>query len=298
VAGEKSKTVLTGRGGRRSSLNSLLALVGLLCSLAASRTSESASATASSELFFPSGNLKIQAYLYRPSGDGPFPAVIYNHGSRRGNERRPTPRRYIGDLLTRAGFVALVVERRGYGRSDGATLTEEVDGNWRRLVPRLQAETDDVLAARSFLAGQPFVDPQRIGVMGWSYGGIVTMFAVSRSRDFAVAVDQAGAALTWNGIPSIRSALIAAAEKSTTPTLFMVAENDRTTDSITALAEIYKRRDVAHRAVIYEPFSPQGPASDTPPGHRVFSAQGVKTWGNDVVDFLGRYLGAESVKKN
>ncbi len=276
---------------RRASIFAVRALFGIFCCLLGAGTSESASRSAYTEIFYPSGDLKIQAYLYKPAGDGPFPAVIYNHGSRRGNERRPTPLRTIGNLLTRAGYLALVVERRGYGRSDGPTLSEEVNENWRRLVPRLEAECGDVLAARVFLGAQSFVDSKRIGVMGWSYGGIVTMFVVSRGRDFAVAIDQAGGALTWNGSPRIRAALIAAAEKSTTPTLFMVAQNDRTTDSITTLAGIYKRRDVPHRAVIYEPFTPQGAASATPPGHRVFSVQGVKLWERDAVEFLDRYLG-------
>lgn len=44
----------------------------------------------------------------------------------------------------------------------------------------------------------------------------------SRGNDFAVAVNQAGGALTWNHNPEIRNALVAAPEKANTPTLFMV----------------------------------------------------------------------------
>ena len=127
--------------------------------------------------------------------------------------------------------------------------------------------------------------------MGWSFGGIVTMFAVSRSTAFAAAVDQAGGALTWNDNAGVRSALIAAAEKSTTPTLLLVAENDRTTDSITTLDEIFKRRGVEHRTMIYGPFATREPSfASAAPGHRLFSAQGVSVWRRDVLDFLARYL--------
>src|SRR5713101_5453219 len=38
------------------------------------------------DVFYASGNLRIQAYLYKPDGDGPFPVVIYNHGTRNGRE--------------------------------------------------------------------------------------------------------------------------------------------------------------------------------------------------------------------
>jgi alpha-beta hydrolase superfamily lysophospholipase len=62
----------------------------------------------------------------------------------------------------------------------------------------------------------------------------------------------------------VRSALAAAAEKTTTPTLLLVAENDRTTASITTLAEIFKKRGVPHRMVMYEPFMPRPEGKGAP----------------------------------
>src|SRR5262245_66683179 len=78
------------------------------------------SAPSYAEVFYPSGGLRIQAYLYKPEGDGPFPAVVYNHGSRIGRERQSAPFEHIGRPLTGAGYVVLVPEPRCYGRSDGA----------------------------------------------------------------------------------------------------------------------------------------------------------------------------------
>jgi len=267
-----------------------LFLGAFVCFAAAPAPGDSATRFPYIDVRYPSGTLSIQAYLYKPSGDGPFPAVIYNHGARHGNERRSVPFEHIGKLLVEAGYVVLVPERRGYGRSDGLTWSEEVGDDRDRVVPRLQTETDDALAALDYLRALPFADLKRAGIMGWSFGGIVSMFAISRSAAFAVSVNQAGGALTWNGNPNVRSALIAAAGKASTPTLFQVAQNDRTTLSISTLADIYNQRGVAHRAVIYEPFAPVRPAPGTPPGHQVFSAQGVHVWEKDVLEFLGRYL--------
>ena len=140
--------------------------------------------------------------------------------------------------------------------------------------------------------------------MGFSGGGIVTMFAIGRSTAFAVAINQAGAAGVWNISAEMRSALVAAAEKATTPALLLVAQNDRTTDSITTLGEIFKKRSVPHRMVIYEPFTPQkadgtatvGSRFNSAPGHLVFEAQGMHVWEKDVLEFLARYLGAASTK--
>jgi dienelactone hydrolase len=262
----------------------------LLCLVAAATYSQSAAESNYTEVFYPSGSLRIQAYLYKPAGNGPFPVVIYNHGSRAGREQRSVPFEYIGRLLTRAGYAVLVPERRGYGKSDGPVAT----ATGGAVVARLQAEADDVLAALDYVRTLPFVAPKRIGIMGWSFGGIVTMFAVSRSTEFVVAVDQAGGALSWKGNSAVRSALTDAAEKSTTPTLFLVAENDATTDSITTLAEIYKKRGVPHRMVIYQPFMSENRDVSRAPGHKVFSVEGVNVWEKDVLEFLGRYLGATS----
>jgi dienelactone hydrolase len=151
-----------------------------------------------------------------------------------------------------------------------------------------------VFAAVDYLRTLPFADTKRIGIMGYSLGGIVTMFAVSRSTTFAVAINQAGAAGAWNISAEMRSALTAAAEKATTPALLLVAENDRITDSITTLSEIFEKRGMPPRMVVYEPFTPQpaggavtvGIPFNRAPGHEVFRAQGMHVWERDVLEFL------------
>jgi len=279
---------------------STILLLGLcLCLVAAAAHSQAPADSGYTEIFYPSGSLRIHAFLYKPEGDGPFPVVIYNHGARTGRPRRPVPNEYIGRLLTRAGYAVLIPERRGYGDSDGPTLAEAIGGDWgQRYLARMEAETDDVLAAVDYLRTLPFADTKRIGIMGFSGGGIATMFAIRRSTAFTVAINQAGGAGVWDISAEMRGALIAAAEKATTPTLLMVAQNDRSTDSITTLGEIFKKRGVPHRVIVYEPFTPQQVSwpgeFNTAPGHEVFRAQGMHVWEKDVIEFLARYLGSAS----
>jgi len=267
-----------------------LLIASLMCiGAAAARSQPESDSPKYQEVFYTSGNLRIQAHLYKPDGEGPFPAVIYNHGTRDGRERTPFLFPHVGRMLTRAGYAVLVPERRGYGKSDGEIWWKEVGNDQSRLISRLQAETDDVFAGIDYLRGLSYVDTKRLAVMGWSFGGVVSMLAAARGAAFLAAVDQAGGALTWDGNSYMRSALIAAAEKSTIPTLFMVAKNDRTTASVTTLADVFKKRNVPHKLVIYEPFTPsQG--SGVAPGHVLFSSQGASLWENDVIEFLGRYL--------
>ncbi|HEX5125439.1 MAG TPA: hypothetical protein VFW00_01745, partial [Rhodocyclaceae bacterium] len=92
----------------------------------------------------------------------------------------------------------------------------------------------------------------------------------------------------------LRAEMKDAAQKTTTPVILMDAQNDRTTDSITTLADVVKGRNVPYRMVIYPPFTPQKADPKIAPGHLVFSAQGVDVWKDDVLEFLGRYLGTSS----
>src|SRR5439155_495577 len=115
-------------------IRSLLFLVAGLAAAAAHGQSEAESTY--SEVFYSSGNLRIQAYLYKPEGDGPFPVVIYNHGSRDGRERASVPFQYVGKMLTRAGYVVLVPERRGYGKSDGSMWRQDVGNDPSSLITR------------------------------------------------------------------------------------------------------------------------------------------------------------------
>lgn len=240
--------------------------------------------------FYPSGKLKIEAYVFKPEGAGPFPVVIYNHGSRAGHEREERPFAYVGEMLARGGYVAVVPERRGYGKSDGATFRETVgEDRGPRFVTRVQEETDDLLAAVEFVKTLPYADTKRMGVMGWSFGGIVSVFGASRSSAFRAVVDQAGAALTWDHSPAIQAALKEAARKIQIPLLGMVAENDRTTESVKVVVREAEKRGATAKLIVYPAFTQQE-AAGVAPGHMIFGREGWRVWEEDVTEFLARYL--------
>jgi|ADurb_Val_01_Slu_FD_contig_111_91946_length_2390_multi_3_in_0_out_0_2 dienelactone hydrolase len=106
--------------------------------------------------------------LYRPAGKGPFPAAVLLHGCGGMTKRDRT----WAEKLAGWGIVALAVDSfgpRGYSRvCDNRDLS-------RYLVPR---RVRDAYDAKAYLAGLPFVDPGRIGVMGWSHGGHIVLQTV------------------------------------------------------------------------------------------------------------------------
>jgi dipeptidyl aminopeptidase/acylaminoacyl peptidase len=185
------------------------------------------------QLFYRNGALRLEAYLYKPAGDGPFPLIVYNHGTREGQDRLEQPFPFIGRLFTSAGFAVLVPERRGYGKSDGMTVREQVGPDTGdKMLDRLHKEATDVLAAVEYVKTEKTVDTSRIGIIGWSFGGIVSLFAAKQTAMFFAVVDQAGGALTWRRSPALQSALRAAARDIREPLLCMDAENDATTDAV------------------------------------------------------------------
>lgn len=107
-----------------------------------------------------SDGLKIAGVLYEPedAGNGSCPGVVLCQGMAGVKEYFWLP--HIGRRLADLGYVALIWDYRGVGESEGDSA---------RLFPLEQAE--DIRNALSYLQVQAKVDPERLALMGWSYGG-------------------------------------------------------------------------------------------------------------------------------
>ncbi len=122
-----------------------------------------------------SDGLKVKNLLYLPSGIEPgrrYPAVVINHGGSDGVEFQT---RGWARELAREGFVVILPQFRGQGGSEGRF---EFSGG----------EVDDSLAAYNFLKGLDYVDADRIGMVGYSLGGLVTLNALEREPGIKAAV--------------------------------------------------------------------------------------------------------------
>ena len=93
---------------------------------------------------FPSGALTLHGFLWRPAGAGPFPAIVFNHGS----EKLPGAKSDQAAFFVPHGFVLFVPHRRGQGRSaDAAPYIRDLESP-RAVVDALGGtQTDDVMAA-------------------------------------------------------------------------------------------------------------------------------------------------------
>lgn len=118
----------------------------------------------------PVGTLSI------PAGTaGPRPAVVLLAGSgpqpRDGQISLHKSMAVLADQLTRNGFVVLRYDKRGVGLTGGAAHPDST----------LQHYTADALAAVRFLRMQPQVDPNRVGLVGHSEGGLVATMVAAQA---------------------------------------------------------------------------------------------------------------------
>lgn len=250
---------------------------------------KSQGSSAPTKVHVRSGSLALGALLWRPNGAGPFPAVLFNHGSGRNPERLSD---VLGPLFVRHGYVFLFLHRRGLGLSAGQgtystdLLDRERTSNGQDAANRLQVrllETDeraDALAAIVFLRVLPEVDPLRIGVVGQSLGGALALLVAERDSTLRAVVDFAGGAQSWERSPDLRDRLLTAVRRSTVPTFFIHAANDYSVKPGETLAAEMSKLGKQHRLRIFPPFGKTAGA-----GHG-FIHLAPEIWETEVFGFL------------
>lgn len=229
---------------------------------------------------------KLQAWLWRPEGKGPFPVVVYNHGS----EQDPVVGTdgQVGSFFARNGYAVLFPYRRGSGKSEGRYWQSGVDQlpedrQPPAVIAALERENDDVVSAVEWLRAQPWVARDDITVAGCSFGGIHTLLTAERPvPGVRAALDFAGAAMSWEGNGLLRERLLRAVEHARVPIFFLQAENDFNTAPSRILSEAMRAKKLPNRMRIYDTFGDGSPRS----GHAGFCMFGWDYWGADVLDFL------------
>ncbi len=136
-----------------------------------------------------SGAVTLAAELDLPPGEGPFPAMVFVHGS-----GRITRHQFTGAArwLASNGIAMLRFDKRGVGESTG----EYRGVNAFNSIEMFDTLAQDVLAAVAYLKTHPKIDPGQIGLYGVSQAGWIMPLAASRSNDVAFMISISGAAST------------------------------------------------------------------------------------------------------
>ena len=184
----------------------------------------------------------VSGILYRPPDAPPdrkLPLVLYIHGGPVGQDQFGFD--LTAQTLAAAGYAVATVNYRG-SSGRGIAFTRAIYADWGHK------EVIDIVGAADYLIRQGIVEENRMGIAGWSYGGISTNYTIATDQRFKAAVSGAGSSLqltmygtdqyvrqyeTELGVPWKHpdtwmkvSYPFLHADKIKTPTLFMASQND------------------------------------------------------------------------
>ena len=256
--------------------------------------SSSPPAISKQRVTFKSGDLTLVGFLFRPAGPGPFPAVVWNHGS------EPNPGGgpqfdSVAAIFVPAGYVVFAPERRGHGKSEGTYIQNEItrtrlsdgEGAAEHLMVKLM-ETEqlgDQLAGLTYLKRLAFVDTTRVVVAGCSYGGIETLLAAERGAGYKAAVAISPAALSWNGHTFLQDRLVRAVRQIDIPFMLLQPPKDASLEPSRVLGAEFKRLGKAFTGKIYPAVGPEDQQV-----HCFGGAKGMHIWAPDVLAFVSSAL--------
>jgi dipeptidyl aminopeptidase/acylaminoacyl peptidase len=134
----------------------------------------------------------IEGFVVKPPGFSPalkYPALLRIHGGPVSQYDKSFS--FEEQLFAANGYVVVLPNPRG-SSGYGQDFSRAIFADWGTK------DTQDVLAGIDYVIAQGYADPDRLGVGGWSYGGILTNYVISQTDRFKGAISGAGGAL-WTG---------------------------------------------------------------------------------------------------
>jgi dipeptidyl aminopeptidase/acylaminoacyl peptidase len=138
---------------------------------------------------------EIHGLLTKPAGyvaGRRYPTILWIHGGPNGEDDHSLlfdgyPLALERQLFAAQGYAVLAVNYRGSSGRGGA-FQQSILADWGHK------EVEDLLAGIDHLVASGIADPARLGIGGWSYGGILTDYTIATDPRFKVAVSGAGSA--------------------------------------------------------------------------------------------------------
>ena len=137
---------------------------------------------------WPNGDIGLSGTLFLPLTPGRYPAVVFHFGSNRWTRSEANYQAFTKPWLD-AGIAALAYDKRGVGQSGGECCPFRDPGYFELL-------GSDVVSAIGALQQYAEIDPNRIGIWGFSQGGWVAPTAASSSPSVAFTVIGSGPTVT------------------------------------------------------------------------------------------------------
>jgi dipeptidyl aminopeptidase/acylaminoacyl peptidase len=212
---------------------------------------------------------KVSNLLFLPPGqtDGKkLPLILFIHGGPVGQDDFGFD--LSRQMLAAAGYAVAGVNYRG-SSGRGLAYTKAIYADWGNK------EVLDILGAADYLVKNGIADAERVGIGGWSYGGILTNYTIATDTRFKAAASGAGSSLQFSmygvdqyisqyetelGVPWKNpkkwmelSYPFFKADRIKTPTLFMASEKDFNVPTAGAeqMYQALRSLDIPTQLVIY-----------------------------------------------
>ena len=136
---------------------------------------------------------EIHGQVVKPPNIAPgrrYPAILWIHGGPNGQDDHSLELEGYSPALERQqfatrGYVVLAINYRG-STGRGAAFARSITADWGHK------EVEDLLAGVDYVSARGLVDPARLGVGGWSYGGLLTDYVIASDKRFKAAISGAG----------------------------------------------------------------------------------------------------------
>jgi dienelactone hydrolase len=209
------------------------------------------------------GTTELTGYVFKPSGGGPHPAIVMLHGRggaysslRRGTYTAETlsqRHRMWGEHWGSRGYVAVLVDSfgpRGYPEGFPKHSYSDRPGS----VSEQTVRPLDAYGALAYLRTRADVIPDRVGLHGWSNGGMTLLSAMAATTPAVNAPDGArGFRAALAQYPSCRAQLRQADYKPYAPLLILAASEDDevSPEACRDFAAVQRERGAAVEFVVY-----------------------------------------------
>ncbi len=250
---------------------------------------------------------KVQVWVLKPANMKPgtkAPAVLEIHGGPHAQYGVPFFHEF--QMLASKGYVVFFSNPRG-SKGYGEQHTNSIKGDWGNK------DWVDMQAVINFMKSQKYVDTNRMGVMGGSYGGYMTNWIIGHTNEFAGAItdrcvsnmvsmagnsdfpfmpDRYWKGNNWDNIEHLwNSSPIKYFGNVKTPTLIIHSEGDLrcNIEQGEQVFSILQVRGIPSRFVRYPASTSHGMSRSGPPDLRIHRL-------NQILDWWGKYLSSKTKK--
>ncbi len=213
---------------------------------------------------------ELQAYLARPSGDGAAPVILVCHENRGLTD-------HIKDVtrrLAKAGYVGLAMDLLSRQGGTAAVGADQVPGQLGNTSP--DQFVADFLSGWDYLKGQAFAQSERVGMVGFCFGGGVTWLMATRMPELRAAVPFYGPHPPLEDVPKINAAVLG----------IYGALDQRIDQGIPEIEAAMKANDKIFEKLVY-PDADHAFHNDT--GTRYVAAAAVDAW-QQTLAWFGKYV--------